>query len=188
MRIGQSAFRVSPGKPLGLVTEADSGTTVPLDAPLPDSVLGEVRVHREIYRRRADVHAIVRCTPPHVMTLSTALRTPHARHGFGSYFYPAPPLWPDTQLLRNDAAAESLAALMGPASAIVMRGNGAVIAAQSLQHAVVLAWFLEDAARVELECLAAGIAEGGLMTVEEATERATWAGRIAERMWDYLTA
>lgn len=187
VRLSNVAFRASPAKPLGLATPADCGTTVSLDAPLPDGVLGEVRVHREIYRRRADVNAVVRCTPPRVMTLSTALRTPRARHGFGSYFYPALPLWPDAQLLRNDDAAERLAEMMGSACGIVMRGNGVVIAAESLQQAVVLAWFLEDAARVELECLAAGIADAGLLTRDEAMARATWSGRIVERMWDYLT-
>jgi hypothetical protein len=45
----------------------------------------------------------------------------------------------------------------------------------------------EDAARVELECLAAGMDDVGIMNDEDIKSRATWAGRIRERMWDYLT-
>ena len=39
-----------------------------------------------------------------------------------------------------------------------MRGNGVVAAGESLQSAVVLTWYLEDAARVELAALSAGLA------------------------------
>ena len=54
---------------------------------------------------------------------------------------------------------------------------------------VVLTWYAEDAARVELDCLKA-LPEGDhrLLSREEALQRATWSGRILERMWDYLSA
>ena len=77
---------------------------------------------------------------------------------------------------------------MGKARAIVMRGNGAVTAGASLEDAVVLTWYLEDAARVEFEARAAGIAEAGVILGEaEVTQRATWSGAILDRMWVYLT-
>jgi HCOMODA/2-hydroxy-3-carboxy-muconic semialdehyde decarboxylase len=75
---------------------------------------------------------------------------------------------------------------MGDSPGILMRGNGAVTAATSLEAAVVFAWFLEDAARVELAALQAGRAEEGAMTPEEARDRAVSTGRTFERMWDYL--
>lgn len=188
VRTSASTFRVSPSKPLGLVTDDDACHEVSLDGPLPDGVLGEVRVHREIYRLRPDVNAIVRCMPPKVMSLGAMRRVPRPRHGFGSYFYPSPVLWDDPQLLRDDEQARRFAAALGPQRAILMRGNGAVIVGESLEAAVVLTWYLEDAARVELDCLAAGLADEGLLTEQDAKQRATWSGRILERMWDYLTA
>jgi HCOMODA/2-hydroxy-3-carboxy-muconic semialdehyde decarboxylase len=188
VRTGAGSFRVSPAKPLGLVAEADPCIEVPLDGPLPDGVLGEVRAHREIYRLRSDVQAVVRCMPPKVMSLGTMSRTPRARHGFGSYFYPAAALWDDPQLLRDDEQARRFAAALGDRRAIVMRGNGAVIVGGSLEVAVVLSWYLEDAARIELDCLAAGTADTGLLSESEAHARATWSGRILERMWEFLTA
>ena len=57
----------------------------------------------------------------------------------------------------------------------------------SLEEVVVLTWYVEDAARIELDCLAAGLEDVGLIRPEQARERATWSGRIRERMWDYLT-
>jgi HCOMODA/2-hydroxy-3-carboxy-muconic semialdehyde decarboxylase len=54
---------------------------------------------------------------------------------------------------------------------------------------VALAVFLEDAAQVELAALSAGLADKApRMSEEQAKNRATWQGRIAERMWEYLTA
>ncbi|HEV7336199.1 MAG TPA: class II aldolase/adducin family protein [Bosea sp. (in: a-proteobacteria)] len=189
LRLDAGHFLVSPAKPLGLVANDDACSVVPLDGPLPDGVLGEVRIHREIYRLRPEVCGVVRSMPPRVMTLGTARITPRARHGFGAYFAPQPPLWDDPQLLRSDEQAAALAEQMGPARAIVMRGNGAVTAGTSLEEAVVLTWYLEDAARVEFEARAAGIAESGVILSEaEAAQRATWAGAIRERMWAHLTA
>src|SRR5690606_4332722 len=99
-------------------------------------------------------------------------RTPRMLHGMGTYFTPGTPLWDDPQLIRDDAAAEQLAELMGSQPALVMRGNGVATAAESLASAVVLTWYLEDAARVDLDCLASGV-EAKVISPEEAQRRAT---------------
>jgi HCOMODA/2-hydroxy-3-carboxy-muconic semialdehyde decarboxylase len=51
---------------------------------------------------------------------------------------PAPALWDDPQLIRTDAQTKAMAEQLGGRRAIVMRGNGAVIAGTSLKQAVVL--------------------------------------------------
>lgn len=187
-RLDAGHFLVSPGKPLGLVRDDDPCSVVPIEGPLPEGVLGEVRIHREIYRRRPDVGGVVRSMPRHTMSLGTARITPRPRHGPGAYFAPEPPLWDDPQLLRDDGQASRLADEMGEARAIVMRGNGAVTAGGSLEEAVVLTWYLEDAARIEFETRAMGLAEAGaVMSPDEAARRATWSGAIMTRMWDHLT-
>ena len=187
-RIDADRFLVAPARPLGLVAPGEACSVVPLDGPLPEGVLPEVRIHREIYRLRADVAGVARVQPPKLMSLSVLGLTPVARHGFGAYFHPQPPLWDDPLLLRSDAQAAALAEQLGEASAIVMRGNGAVLAADALQTAVVLAWYLEDAARVELDCLAAAPIPALALSEVQAQARATWNGRLMERMWEYLTA
>lgn len=186
-RIDADHFLVAPSRPLGLVGPGEACTVVPVQGPLPEGVLPEVRIHREIYRLRPDVGGVARVQPPKTMSLGVLGRTPVACHGFGAYFHPQPPLWDDPLLLRSDEQAALLAQRLGDARAIVMRGNGAVTAGESLQAAVVLAWYLEDAARVELECLSTGI-EPARFTDEQSAIRATWNGRLLERMWDYLTA
>jgi HCOMODA/2-hydroxy-3-carboxy-muconic semialdehyde decarboxylase len=186
LRLNAREFLVSPPKPLGMVTNTDLPVTVPIEGPLPADVLGEVRIHQQIYQVRGDVCGIVRFQSPQVVSLSTLGRSPHARHGFGSYFAPQPPFWSDPRLVRDDERAAAVARTLGGARAIVLRGNGAVVVGSSLEEACVMAWYLEDAARVELDVLASG-EPGNLLSAAEAADRATMQGRIVERMWDWLT-
>lgn len=185
IRLDEGRFSVSPAKPLGLVSVEDEGVEVRLDAPLPPGALPEVRIHREIYRQRPDVGGIVRVQPPAVLSLSALRRTPRALHGLGSYFAPMPPLWPGVALVRDDEAAAGVAEMLGEARAIVLAGNGCVCVGDTVRHAAAHAFFLEDAARLELALLAAQEPPVEY-TPEEARARATGAGGLYERMWDYL--
>jgi len=186
VRLDDSHFLVCAARPPGLVKPGEAGTVVCLDGELPDGVLGEVRIHREIYRHRPDVGGVVRSMPRHAMSLSVLRRTPRVVHGMSSYFSPSVPLWDDPQLIRTDAQASALVRLLGTSAAVSMRGNGVVVAGSGLKEALVLTWYLEDAARIELECLGA-FAEVATLSDDEALQRATREGRIFERMWDYLT-
>ncbi len=78
---------------MGLINAGEDGTVVPIAGELPSGVLGEVCCHQQIYAARSDVNGICRIFPRNVMTLSTFRKTPRARLGFGSYFFPAPPLF-----------------------------------------------------------------------------------------------
>ncbi|OVZ56389.1 class II aldolase [Pigmentiphaga sp. NML080357] len=186
LRLDKDHFLVCAAKPMGMIAPHEAGTVVPVHGELPEGVLGEVRIHQHIYRLREDVGAVIRSMPRDVMTLSSAGVTPAPRHGMGSYFSPGVPLWDDPQLVRTEEQAAGVAAAMGQAPAVVMRGNGAVVAAAGLEQAVTLTWYLEDAARIELQLRAAGLAGGPVLSPEECERRATWAGRIYERMWEYL--
>lgn len=189
MRLDDHHFLVCAAKPMGQIAHNESGCVVPIQGNLPQGVLGEVRIHQQIYRRRKDVGGIVRSMPRDVMTLSAAGITPLPRHGIGTYFSPGVPLWNDIQLVRTDEQAQGVAEQMGAHCAVVMRGNGAVVAGTDLAVAVALTWYLEDTARVELQLRAAGLAlADGVISPAQAQRRATSAGLIFERMWAYLAA
>lgn len=188
LRLDEASFLVCAAMPMGLIVD-EPGVVVPVDGSLPEGVLGEVRAHQAIYRLRPDIRGICRIMPPALMALSTQRIVPRPRHGIGAYFAPAPPLWDDPRLLRDDASAAGLAAAIGAAPAIVMRGNGAIVVADSLEKAVTLAWFLEDAARVELAVRSTGAdPDSGLLDPAETIARQVFAGGVVERMWAYLTA
>jgi HCOMODA/2-hydroxy-3-carboxy-muconic semialdehyde decarboxylase len=188
-RINDDHFIVSPARPLGLVAPRDPCIEVAMNRPLPPEAAGEVRIHQAVYRRRPDVGGICRAQPPSVMTLSVARITPRARHGFSSYFAPAPPLWDDPALVRDESSAAGVAEALRDRPAIVLRGNGSLTVGATIEEATVLCWFLEDSARVELDLRqiqnpASPLSE---LSAAEAVRRATWDGALLDRMWAYLT-
>ncbi|MGR3795792.1 class II aldolase/adducin family protein [Vannielia sp. SX4] len=186
VRLSESEFLVCAPVPMGQVPVGAAGTVVPVDGPLPEGVLGEVRIHQQLYKARPEAGGITRTMPPKIMALSALGRVPQMRHGMGAYFRAGIALWDSPLLIRDDASAGALAAQMAGQRAGVMRGNGLVTVGESIEEAVVLAWYAEDAARIELEVLGTGL-DGPLVTPEEAEARDTWGGRIMDRMWDYLT-
>lgn len=187
-RIDAGQFLVCTAKPMGLIQPTDVGTLVSIDGPLPEGVLGEVRAHQQIYKRRPDVNGICRIASPFLLSMGALGRSPKVRHGPGAYFAPSAPFWDDSRLLRSDERAAGLADALGNERAILMRGNGAIIAGSTLQQAAVLSWFFEDTARVELDVLKAGGEHSApVYGDEESRERATFEGRVVERMWDYMT-
>lgn len=187
-RIDAMSFLVCPPEPMGLIAVGAQCIEVPVEGPLPEGVLGEVRLHQQIYQRRPEAKGVVRFMGPNTMALGATATIPAMRHGFGTYFAPKVGFWNDVQLIRDDARAVGAIDAMGLSAGLLMRGNGAVTAGASLEEATVLAWYLEDMCRVELAARAAGLADAPAITAEDAGERATRAGRIIERMWDYLTA
>lgn len=187
VRLDSEQFLVCAAKPMGTILPGESGTVVPVTGALPEGVLGEVRIHQAIYQRRPEVGAICRIMPPQIGLLALLRRTPRPRHGFGAYFAPGPSLWQDPRLLRDDAAAGLLADQLGGDKAIVMRANGAVVVGANLVEAVALSWFLEEAARVETGLIQLGADnEETLLTPDETVARQVTAGRVYERMWEYL--
>lgn len=187
LRLDETHFLVCAAMPMGLISN-QSGRVVPISGPLPEGVLGEVRAHQAIYAAHSDVRGICRIMPAALMALSTQGVVPNIRHGIGAYFHPGPVLWNDPRLLRDDESAAQLAAALKDQNAIVMRGNGAIVCADSLEKAVALSWFLEDAARVERDVRAMGFDPlSGLLTESEIEARQIWSGGVVERMWQWMT-
>lgn len=185
-RIDADSFLVCPSRPMGLITPGEACIRVPVTGTLPEGVLGEVRLHQQIYARRPDIGGVVRFMGPHVMALAALGRRPEIRHGFGTYFAPRVGLWEDVQLVRDDDKAQGAIDAMGDSAGLLMRGNGAVVAGETLQEATALAFYLDDMCRVELAALASGV-DAPVIDPEAARERATRSGRIFERMWEHLT-
>ena len=187
-RIDEGHFLVCASRPMGLIGPDEPGTVVRIDAPLPEGVLGEVRIHQQIYARRSDVGGICRIMPTNPMALSTLRLVPRPRHGVGA-FVDGCALWHDPRLLRDDALAAQLADTLGQAPALVMRANGAVTVGASIEHAMGLAWCLEDAARIEqsVRAMACDPAES-LLTPDEVGARQVSSGKVFERLWAFMSA
>lgn len=188
IRQSEDSFLVCAPHPMGSIKIHQPNTQVSINGPLPEGVLGEVRIHQFIYQQHPHIKAVCRIMPPHVMTLSTIGCTPSPRHGLGAYFDKNIPLWNNPRLLRDDKTAEELVNAMGDSPAIIMRGNGAVVSGESIEEALAYAWFLEDAARVEVSIRSMGIDPSeGLLSDDEIIARQVKSGNVYERMWQHLT-
>lgn len=189
VRLDAESFLVCRAGALSTIKPGEDGCVAPVSGSLPEGVLGEVRVHQQIYGRRPDIGAICRFSSPNVMAVSALGRAPKIRHVFGAMFAPEVKYSNDIRLMRDDAIAADVARTMGDSPGIILRGIGAVTAGADIKQALCLAWFLEDMSRLELAVLSTGQADHApVYTAEEALGRANWAGRVAERAWDHLTA
>jgi len=189
-RLDERRFLVCAARPMGRIGIGEPGTIIDVDQPLPAGVLGEVRIHQQIYLRRPDIGGVCRVMPPLTTALSTLRIMPRPRHGVGA-FNAGCRFWDDPRLLRDDSLAAELVAHMGQAPALVMRANGAVTVGGSIEIAACLAWCLEDAARVEQQVRAIATADEVVTTKlspDEIRARQVSSGRVFERLWDYLVA
>ena len=188
VRLDADSFLVCRAGALSTIRPGENGSVVPVSGGLPDGVLGEVRIHQQIYVRRPEIGAICRFSSPNVMAVSALGRAPKIRHVFGAMFAPEVKYSDDTRLMRDDAIAAEIADKMGASPGIVMRGIGAVTVGADIKQALCLAWFLEDLSRVELAVLSSGQAEQAPVYTALAKDQPSWAGQVAERAWDHLTA
>ncbi|CAB3772100.1 aldolase [Burkholderia sp. MSh2] len=189
-RIDDASFLVCASRPMGQIAPGEPGTVVPIHAPLPPGVLGEVRIHQQVYRLRPDVGGVCRVMPPNVVALSTLRLVPTPRHGVGA-FNAACKFWDDPRLLRDDGLAAQLAARLGDAPSLVMRANGAITVGPGIELATGFAWCLEDAARIEglvRSMTGDRIADAEGLTPDEVGARQVSSGAVFERLWEFLTA
>jgi HCOMODA/2-hydroxy-3-carboxy-muconic semialdehyde decarboxylase len=189
VRLDADSFLVCRAGALSTIKPAEDGSVVPVNGNLPQGVLGEVRIHQQIYTRRPEIGAVCRFSSPNVIAVSALGRAPKMRHVFGAMFAPEVKYSDDIRLMRDDAIAAEVAHVMGDSPGIVMRGIGAVTAGADIKQALCLAWFLEDMSRLELAVLSSGQADQApVYTADEALGLSGWGGQVAERAWDHLTA
>ena len=132
----------------------------PVDGGLDGwSVPNELPIHAEVLRARPDVDAVVHCHPPSV--LMAGLEGVPLRPVFGAYHIPAArmaldgvPVYPRSVLVRRPDLGREVAAALGAAPVLVMRGHGITAVGSgphAVEQAVVRALSLDVLARVSLE-------------------------------------
>ncbi|MGY1704533.1 class II aldolase/adducin family protein [Geodermatophilus sp. SYSU D00697] len=151
----------------------------------------ELWIHAEIYRARPDVNAVVHSHSPAVIPFGVA-RTPlrPILHMAG-FLAPEVPVFEarDTLgtasdlLVRNAGSGADLAASLGPASVVLMRGHGSTAVGASLQEAVYRGIYTEVNARVQAEALRLG--ECTYLTDEEAAATVATNTTQVARAWGF---
>ena len=176
----------------GLVTPSDI-LTFDLDGRAVDAgdrrVYLERFIHGEIYRARPDVGAIVHSHSPSVIPFAatrTPLRPLYHMSGFlgtGSALFEIRDVAGNTDMLIRDAAlGRALAAALGPASAILMRGHGSTVVGASLEQVVYRAIYAETNARLQSQ--AAALGDVTYLNREEAALAAATNDTQLARVWE----
>ncbi len=168
--IGLAAADVIELDGSGAVVRGDR-ERLPLEAPM----------HISIYRRRRDVGAIARIHGGALAAWAARLGPPPLLHGFGGIVEPLA-FWADPDLITDAVAGDALAATLGDARAVVLRGNGGLAVAGALGEAAARAWCLEDRCSVAERADGRGKPFSG----DELVRRRRWFDAEERRLWAWM--
>jgi ribulose-5-phosphate 4-epimerase/fuculose-1-phosphate aldolase len=159
-------------------------------------------IHGAIYELRPDVQSVVHNHSPSTIPFGiTGNRLKPLLHMCASIGHDVP-LWDshdkfgDTALLVNSMAmGRDLAKRLGKGRTALMRGHGAVVAGDSIRHAVFISYYLELNAKLQMQAMAMGrirflypgevdavIARTGPYTLNRAWEN--WCRRAGRKVTD----
>jgi ribulose-5-phosphate 4-epimerase/fuculose-1-phosphate aldolase len=184
---GRDHLLINSGKSVRSALTVDDIVTIDFDGNLieGDAVPPmEFPIHAEIYRRRADVQSVVHTHPVwstlfsmtgrHVEPVIMQAAVLGEIRRFGK-----------TASINKKPLAEELADVLGPHRVAMLKSHGAVIAAEGILEAFVLAFYLEENAHRQY--LALQLGEPMVLSPEqvETIGRNLWKPNLLQKVWDY---
>ena len=115
------------------------------------------RFHLWIYRARPEINAIVHTHPPHASALSMIAEELIVSHMDTCVLYENCgylPEWPGVPI--SDEEGEIISTALGDKQAVLLAHHGLLTAAQTIEEAAVLAFYVERAAKLQLLARAIG--------------------------------
>jgi ribulose-5-phosphate 4-epimerase/fuculose-1-phosphate aldolase len=154
---------------------------------------GERMIHGAIYEARADVHAVVHNHSYAVLPFTVGQRPLEPLIHMAAVIGAQIPVWDirdqfgDTDMLvRSIEQGRSLAKMLADRTCVLMRGHGAVIAGRNVKEAVMIAFYLQVNAQVQLQALGLG-EPTPLSSAEIALSSQTQFSPLAlDRAWEYF--
>jgi ribulose-5-phosphate 4-epimerase/fuculose-1-phosphate aldolase len=152
-------------------------------------------IHGEIFKSRPDVNAIVHNHSPSVIPFGVTDVALRPMFNTGAFIGEGVPTFEirDFQdsgdiIVKTPHLGQSLAQILGPKPAALMRGHGAVVVADSLMLAVVRSVYLELSAKLQMQAMQIA-GSGGKVVYLDAREVEAVSGRQAsagtwKRSWD----
>jgi ribulose-5-phosphate 4-epimerase/fuculose-1-phosphate aldolase len=144
----------------------------------------EIHIHTAIYRRRQDVNAVAHLHPPITTALSVAGKpyVPVIHHG--AIFLDGVPVHDDCRHVNTREKGDALALTLGGKRAVIMRGHGAVVVAESVKGVFFGSVYLEDNAAKLIEAYKMG--EPCVLNREELeVGKKIWRQPQFEKIWYY---
>lgn len=166
-----------------IVTVDFNGRPVEDDRPPPM----EFHIHSEIYRRRPDVNAVIHAHPLW-STLYSSTGRPVRPVIMQAAVLGEIPVFPTIASINTRPLGEELAETIGVNRVALLKSHGAVIAAENILEAFVLAVYLEENA--ERQHRAEQIGEPTVLTSDQIVTISAnlWKPNLLQKVWDYHAA
>jgi HCOMODA/2-hydroxy-3-carboxy-muconic semialdehyde decarboxylase len=120
-------------------------------------------IHGEMYRKRADVGAVVHSHSPSVIPFGVTQQPMRPLYHMSSFLAPGVPVFEirkvagmSNMLIANGALGKALAETLGDKNVALMRGHGDVVVAKTLPMAVFRAVYTEVNARLQFQAMMLG--------------------------------
>ena len=149
----------------------------------------ELWIHARIYAARPDVGAVAHVHSPACVVLGQIGQTVRPLHNSGAVAGRVP-VFRRAGLIRSRALGDAVAAELGGGRAMLLRGHGANLAELDVRRAIVVACWLEEGARLQLDALAAAGGDANRLGFYDDQEIARVSEELGDdvpvaRAWDY---
>jgi HCOMODA/2-hydroxy-3-carboxy-muconic semialdehyde decarboxylase len=145
-------------------------------------------IHGEIYKARPDIHSVVHCHTPSLVTFCVCqcqLRPLYHMSGFlgrgVARFEIRETAGMTDMLVSSPPLGAALAKSLGDKQIVLMRGHGATMAGQSIKHAVFRAIYAALNATMQMDAMRLG--EVMFLSDEEALKATDLNDRFVDRSW-----
>ena len=153
-----------------------------------EKVVPQSSVHQAVYKIRDDVASVIHFHSPAVILLSVVGETIRPLHNYSAIFYEGVPVFEGTGQVESPERAGEIAQILGPAKAIILRGHGAVVVGHSIREACILALYLEESARLQVEAMKLGTPKFVARQEAERIAKRTFKPASTERAWEHFKA
>ena len=175
---GASRLTVTPQ----LIASARVSDGARLSDALPPS---ETAIHLAAYRAKPEVRSVAHFHPLYATAFAVAGRPLDVASNAGAFFGGTIPVHDNPELIKSDELGAPVARDMGAASAVLLRGHGALVVGADVPECVTAALYLEESA--QRNYLAANLGSIKVYTADEIRRvRDMLASRfVVEKTWLY---
>jgi len=153
-----------------------------------EKLVPQSAVHQAVYRAREDVGSVIHFHSPAVILLSVVGHTVQPMHNYSAIFHEGVPVFEGTGQVESPERAADIAHILGPAKAVILRGHGAVVVGRSIREVCILALYLEESARLQVEAMKLGTPKFVSRQEAERIAKRTFKPTSTERAWEHFKA
>ena len=186
-RIGENRMLINSGASVRSAMRPDDIVTIDFDGKLIDGAAVppmEFHIHASIYRRRPDVQAVIHTHPVWSTLFSMVGKTVEPVIMQASMLGELRQ-FAKTASINTRALGDELAECLDRHRIAMLRSHGAVVAAEGIVEAFVLAFYLEETAHRQY--LAAQLGSPSVLSPEqvETINANLWKPHLLKKVWDY---